>query len=100
MRCRPGDLAVVIEGANTGAFVDVLRRGDNHPRTGEPAWECRTKADMRVTHVDMKRRKVIGECWLPAGATAHFCDTVLWPIRPPRTPMAIPAPPQELELTP
>ena len=97
MRCRPGDLALVIEGQNTGAFVDVLRLGAYHPVDGLPAWECRTKADMMVTTVDMKKRKVLGTRLLPAGGTAMFCDYILWPIRPPKTPTAIPAPPIELE---
>ena len=97
MRCQPGDLALVIAGDNVGAFVDVLRLGENHPIDGRPAWECRIKAEMMVTSVDMKRRRIMGQHRLPAGEIAMFCDDILWPIRPPKTPQAIPAP--ELETT-
>jgi hypothetical protein len=94
LRCKPGDLALVIEGSNTGAFVDVLRRGDDHPHNKLPAWVCRIKADMMVTRV--VNRRAVGEWVLPAGETAHFCDNILQPIRPGAPPLAIPAP--EIEL--
>lgn len=96
LRCRPGDIAVVLSGDGCGAFVDVLRRSPDHPMTGEAAWECRVKAPMPVTRVDMVRRRVIDKRVIPAGETAMFVDNNLQPIRPPAPPLAIPAPPIDI----
>lgn len=30
MNCKPGDLAVIIQGPNAGSFVDVIRRAPVH----------------------------------------------------------------------
>ena len=100
LRCRPGDLAIVIEGESCGAVVDVLRRTYDHPTTGAPSWECRIRADMLITHVNMRTGRAMGRRIAPAGETACFVDVCLQPIRPPKPPRAIPAPPIELETTP
>jgi hypothetical protein len=99
LRCRPGDIAVVLSGDGCGAFVDVLQRSPDHPLSGEAAWECRIKAPMLVTIVDMKRRRIVDKLVIQPGETAMFVDSSLQPIRPPAPPTAIPAPPIELECT-
>jgi hypothetical protein len=92
-------LAVVVIGDCCGAFVDVLRRGPDHPVDNLPAWQCRIKAPMLITTVDMIGRRIMGKKVLPAGDTAFFCDYVLRPIRPHAPPDTMPAPPIELETT-
>ena len=49
MRCRVGDLAVILRGEGAGVFVDVLVRAPDEPGTGHPAWIVRLKAPVRCT---------------------------------------------------
>lgn len=101
LRCRPGDLAVVIWGSATGTFVDVLHRGPNHPHYRSlPSWECKVRTGCEVSLVDMETGRVLMVHRVPAGHHALFTDNSLQPIRPPPIPKALPAPPAELELTP
>jgi hypothetical protein len=76
-RCKPGDLAVVVESPiyreNVGALVDVVRR--SRAVQGEPAWECRSRG-----------RALAGWC-ASFEATVHasvvdIADRCLRPIRP------------------
>ena len=87
LRCRPGDLAVVLRGSGIGAIVDVLRRSVNHPLTDLPAWECTVKAPMLVDCYDMRRLVHVGKIGVGAGSHVVFMDCILQPIRPPAPPV-------------
>jgi len=83
LRCRPGDLAVVIVGVNAGAFVDVVERAPDHPVTHRPAWFCRSRSELDVTLVDQGTGRIVDSRRVPPGVEACFEDTDLQPIRPP-----------------
>lgn len=100
LRCKPGDMAVCINGAMTGLFVTVIERGVNHPLFNLPAWACRVAARCAVTHVDMATGRPLNSGHVRAGSIVMFCDCELQPIRPGKPPEATPAPPVELELSP
>ena len=85
LRCRPGDLAVVIKGPKAGLLVDVLslapaqgsfRLPDGQPAFGEDsAWVCKTAGFPIEMPLDNGRTR-----W------ARFLviqDHGLWPIRDP-----------------
>jgi hypothetical protein len=97
LRCRPGDLAVVVEGGCVGLFVTVVAPGPPHPIARVASWQCRVSAPCPVTCVTLEGAVVVRETTLPAGSMVLFCDRELQPIRPPCPPIAIPAP--ELETT-
>lgn len=77
-RCRPGDLAVVIRGENSGAFVGVDCRENS---VVEVAWECTTRSPVSAELIDPTGRPVM-ECILPPGSKCCFFDVDLQPIRP------------------
>lgn len=96
LRCAPGDMAVCIEGTATGTFVTVKEPGHPHPFTGLPSWLCVVRTPTRVTLVDVRTNRKVRNGVVPAGSLVQFLDRELWPIRPPRPPIAIPAPSEEL----
>lgn len=101
LRCRPGDLAVVIAGSQRGLMVNVLRLAEwVHPRTLKPAWHVRTLGPCEVTLVDMATGRPHSVRQMPPGIEVCWPDDELQPIRPPAPPIAAPAPARELELTP
>ena len=97
LRCKPGDLAVCIEGTATGTFVTVVEPGVPHPFTGLPSWACKVRTPTRVTLVDVRTNRAIRSTTAPAGSLVQFLDKELQPIRPKRPPIAIPAPPEKVE---
>ena len=92
LRCRAGDLAVLIRGEDTGAFVDVVERCADHPRTGLPSWSCRAKAPLVVTLMGMRTGRPKGRATVPPGEEVCIMDQDLQPIRPPKQPLTQPAP--------
>jgi len=102
MRCRVGDLAVILRGEGAGVFVDVLVRAPDEPGTGHPAWIVRLKAPVRCTLMLYQRGGAptrIRIVNVPAGGEACIRDDNLQPIRPSAPPKATPAPPREVETT-
>jgi hypothetical protein len=100
LRCKPGDMAVCIEGSAVGTFVTVKEAGTPHPFNGLPSWVCLVRTPCRVTLVDSRTNRTIRHGVAPAGSPVQFLDRELQPIRPTAPPetIAIPAPPQAAEL--
>lgn len=101
LRCEPGDIAVILRGAGQGVFVDVLRRAQDEPGTGAPAWECRIHGPMEATGVlhTPFGNVIMGTGKAHPGDVIGIPDNVLQPIRPRKPPQASPAPSRELEYT-
>jgi hypothetical protein len=97
LRCKPGDLALVVEGSAIGTFVTVKEPGILHPIHRLPSWICTVSAPCKVTLIEAYTMRVIRHSIAPAGSLVQFLDRELQPIRPPPAPIAIPAPPQALE---
>ena len=103
LRCKPGDLAVVIRGSASGTFVEVIELYDDPVYNaikgveGYPTWVCHTKGPCLVALVSPYSMRVVGEALAPAGSSVMFKDRDLQPIRPPRQRLTRPAPPVTLE---
>ena len=97
LRCKPGDLAVVIRGSASGAFVEVIEPYDGPAVEDLPTWVCHTKGGCLVALVSPYSLKVVGEAIAPPGSTVMFRDRDLQPIRPPRQRLSKPAPPVTME---
>ena len=69
MNCKPGDLAVVVNGNSAGLLVDVVRE---HP-IDLTRWICRVHAACRLKNGQIKQ----------AGELATCKDSRLRPIRDP-----------------
>ena len=96
LRCRPGDMAVVVKGSAVGTFVDVIMLVDV-PIEKHPTWECCIKGPCRVAIVHPVTLRIVGEGIAPVGTLVLFKDNELQPIRPPKNRIASPAPPVTLE---
>lgn len=91
MRCEVGDIAVIIKvlspelERNLGGFVRCVKLA---PEKGAgPRWEVTTMQNF-----------VNGQGGvIPAGINAYAEDAFLQPIRPPKPPISIPAPPATIE---
>lgn len=91
-RCEVGDMAVCIGGSAVGTFVHVEAPSMHPQEPDAPAWVCRIAGDCRcVQHMGLFEMRIIAK----RGELVTFLDRHLQPIRPPKTPIAIPAPPIE-----
>lgn len=73
MKCKPGDLAVIIsdpDERNIGGFVEVVRRAAANEFTGPNDWACRAISPL------------FGSSYpVPSGETCGIDDQDLMPIR-------------------
>ena len=92
LRCKPGDMAVCIEGSAVGTFVTVKERGTDHPHTHLPSWVCIVATPTKVTLVDIRTNRNIRHEVVPAGSPVQFLDRELQPIRPAPAPTTISVP--------
>lgn len=75
LRCKPGDLAVVIRGGAAGSFVTIVERSSAFAEEllGEPAWRCELATPREI--VNAWGVSVIG-------TKVNVADSSLLPIRP------------------
>lgn len=92
MRCKKGDLAVIVSALgselekNIGGMVRVEHRAPHKP--AGPAWVVTALQELKTSDGST----------VPAGHYPCRCeDACLWPIRPAPPPEEIPAPPVEIE---
>lgn len=92
LRCKPGDMAVCIEGTAVGTFVTVKEAGHPHPHTGLPSWVCIVRTPCKVTLTDIRTGRTIRHGYAQPGDPVQFLDRELQPIRPPADPTSINVP--------
>lgn len=94
--CKPGDLAVVIRGPNSGAFVDVIAPVDNPIEPGMVAWVCTSRSPVTCNLLHPFTGQCLDERLMPPGSEVCFFDADLQPIRPPARKATLPD--RELEV--